>query len=237
MILDAMLNLVYPQDMICLNCGMESETDLCNYCSDKIDVILGYTCSQCGASVDKLNRIGLTCYECSQYEQLFNQICVCAYYEDILKKMILDFKYHRKTYLAKPLAKMMANRINHTMWIDNIDFIVPVPLSRQRRSMRGFNQMDLIGKELSKLLGISFISDGLVRVKNTKPLKTLQRNERAKSIDNAFKVGNNYIVGKHILLIDDVFTTGSTLRECSKVLLEFGVLSISVACIARAYDD
>ncbi len=234
MFLEAFLNLIYPHQGICLNCGNQAEEELCDYCSGKVDLVLGYTCSQCGVSLDKLNRKDAICYECSQYVEIFNQICAVGYYDNTLKKMILDYKYHRKTYLAKLFANMLADRISHTMWTDDIDYIVPVPLSVKRRSSRGFNQMDLIGKELSKLLSIKFISDGLVRIKNTKPLKTLERQERADSIDGAFIIGNKNILGSHILLIDDVFTTGSTLRECAKTLLDFGALCVSVAVIARA---
>ncbi len=231
-----LLNLIYPHDGLCLNCGQSAIYDLCEWCQNDIEAIHGVTCTQCGISAPCINSDDFICYECSQYEALFAGVCAFGYYEGTLKKMILDLKYHRKTYFAKILANMLANRLLHTVWIDNIDFIVPVPLSKERRKTRGFNQMDLIGNELSKIIGVEIIPNGLIRKKDTKPLKGLHIQERVDTINKAFAIGDIRVLGSNILLIDDVFTTGSTLRECAKILLNAGTINIYSGVVARAYD-
>jgi len=120
------------------------------------------------------------------------------------------------------------------LWLD-VDAIVPVPLHPVREKERGFNQSQVLAKRLSEIKKIQLLDKRLVKVKNIPPQTSLQANERARNVRGAFKVKRPETVkDKVILLVDDVYTTGSTLRECSLALREAGAKEVKAMTIARA---
>ncbi len=137
---DAFLNLIYPEDDICVLCGRNISQDeksmsrwgLCSDCTSDIHIISGKTCCQCGRSIYR----GDICEECSYSPRIFDRTVAFARYDDALKNMIFALKYSRKTYLAKPLAEMMSEKILNTMWTEDMDLIVPVPLNLARKNQR-----------------------------------------------------------------------------------------------------
>lgn len=120
--------------------------------------------------------------------------------------------------------------------IPDFDMIISVPLHKTRERKRGYNQAHLISKELSRIMQLPEGSDLLIRTKNTSPQSLLNRYEKSSNVTNAFKVIDvNKIEGKKILLIDDVLTTGNTVNECSRVLIEAGAVRVDIAVIAVAF--
>ena len=142
------------------------------------------------------------------------------------------FKYQGKKYLAEPLGKLLSKKIAPEPWISSVDFIVPIPLSRQRLSERGYNQASLLAKVLSRELSLP-MEEFLERVKNTSSQTGLNRRQRAENLSRAFSCCREIHGGSHILLVDDVFTSGATANEASKVLKESGAARVSVAVLAR----
>lgn len=117
--------------------------------------------------------------------------------------------------------------------ITNIDLIVPVPLHRSRKAERGYNQAELLAKYLSSKLGIPLNSRNLIRTKATKIQNKLSRHEREQNLKDAFIIRqSNVFKDKRILLVDDIFTTGATVNECSRILMECGVKEVYVITIA-----
>ena len=160
----------------------------------------------------------------------------CIEYDDISKKLILDFKYKSKTYLCKYIAQLMKEKI--LLEDMKYDYILFVPLHKKRIRERGFNQSEKIANKLGELLNIPVL-DCIDRVKNTKKLYRLNKEDREKELKNGFKVKENinFIKNKKVILIDDIFTTGATANEISKVLKINLVDCICIFTLLTTYVD
>jgi ComF family protein len=157
--------------------------------------------------------------------------------------LIHNFKYNGKIQLAKPLGAFLFAAFIHYWDICSIDLIIPVPLHIKRLRKRGFNQTFLlirdwfrIAEDLNiKLSGIQIEKDLLVRNRWTKPQTGLNRKNRLTNIKNAFRIIDpEKVEKKRVLLVDDVYTTGATVNECAKVLLNAAALKVEVLTLARA---
>ncbi len=164
-------------------------------------------------------------------------------YQGVLRESIHLLKYNRKTGLSRPLGILLFFAFEKYFSRDRIDLILPVPLHRAKLKKRGFNQSFLIVKDFKKLWKISHRTPShwkidyniLLRQKNTKSQTGFDKNKRKKNIKGAFRVTQpDKIKGRHILLIDDVYTTGATAGESASVLMDAKALSVDVLVIARA---
>ena len=156
-------------------------------------------------------------------------------YEGSLREAIHRWKYEGKTYLTPFLAKWMTEGLNRYWEPDSFDLLIPVPLHRQRLRERGFNQALLLVKEISFRTGIPYRKTILQKKKPTIPQVTLSGRERERGLRGAFHViGKEGLVGKSVLLVDDVYTTGATVNECSKVLRRGGAKNVDVLTLAHA---
>ena len=155
-------------------------------------------------------------------------------YEGILKKAIHLFKYKKKTGLARPLSGLLLEFLKDNPLWAKTDYLVPVPLTRRRRRERGFNQAEYLARRLMRPLNIKLSADNLKRKGLSLSQSKAGREERYKNVAGAFYLERPEIFrDKKILLIDDVFTTGSTANACARVLKEGGskeVLVLTVAC-------
>lgn len=157
----------------------------------------------------------------------------------LTKKLIYQFKY--QPYL-KGLAETLASiLIEHFIKTDkNTDeiwqnaILIPVPLDKKKLKIRGYNQSEELANELSKVLQIPVISDNLTKIKSTKPQMELSKEQREKNLEGAFMVKNpSAIAQDKVFLVDDVYTTGSTMQECAKVLKSSGAKSVWGICLTR----
>ncbi|MGB9894147.1 MAG: ComF family protein [Candidatus Saccharicenans sp.] len=152
-----------------------------------------------------------------------------------MKEAIILFKYKGYENLSRPLASLAYKALADKGIFSGIDFILPVPLHKKREKARGFNQSELLARELSRLSSIPTLSGLLVKIKNTPAQVSLEATDREVNLKGAFQVKKiERIKGQSLLLIDDVFTTGSTLKECSLVLYEAGAKEIKALTLARA---
>ena len=120
------------------------------------------------------------------------------------------------------------------LFLKKYDIIIPVPISKQRNKNRGYNQSLLLAKEISKELNIECIDKCLIKIKNILPQSSLKKEERIRNVKNVYSIKNTQnISGKKILLIDDIYTTGSTVIECSRILAENGAKDIGILTIAK----
>ncbi|MDR2192134.1 MAG: ComF family protein [Endomicrobium sp.] len=155
-------------------------------------------------------------------------------YKGALRKLILKFKYLDRAFLAKDFGAQMANKFKELPFYDKTDCIIPVPLNIIRRIKRGYNQAEVLSREISKLSGIPVFSNILYRKKMTKPQFQLSKEERAKNIKNSFLVKNGELTRKkNILLVDDIVTTGATVSACAAVLKKFGAKKVYALSLAR----
>ena len=241
-VLNFVLDFICPENISCILCDKPIKKvntySLCKDCFKELNFIQD-GCIKCGKpiiyhSLEKIDICG--CSYCFNKSFYFDKSISCIEYSDISKSMILGFKYKNKTYMAKYISNIMKEKLD----LENIefDYITFVPLHKKRMRKRGFNQSEKIAKELSKIINIPIL-DCIYRKSNTNRLYNLNRQERKIELKNAFLVKENinYANGKNILLIDDIFTTGSTVNEISKLLRLNNVNRIFVMTLLTKSND
>ena len=240
--LDLVLDFIYPENISCILCNKPIKKintySLCKDCFKELNFIQD-GCIKCGKpiiyhSLEKIDICG--CSYCFNKSFYFDKAISCIEYSNISKSMILGFKYKNKTYMAKYIANIMKEKLD----LENIkfDYITFVPLHKKRMRKRGFNQSEKIAKELSKIIDIPIL-DCIHRKSNTNKLYNLNRKERKIELRNAFLVKEDikYAKDKDILLIDDIFTTGSTVNEISKILKLNNVNKILIMTLLTKSND
>jgi len=223
-----LLNLVYPS--ACPVCEGASDSyryaPICSNCFSEIERYEGPACPVCFEPL-KSEHAGI-CGACLKDEPPFKRIASYGLHEGALKTAINLLKFHSVRGLARELGTMVAS-----IDLPPADIIVSVPLSLKGLRARGFNQTLLVGRTISKISGIPLELGLLRKLKDTPPQVGLNRKEREKNLKGAFEVSRK-LSGERVLLLDDVVTTTSTVRECAKVLLKAGAGEVSVASISRA---
>lgn len=236
-----LLNIIFPSDVSCISCNRDLGTlrenpyGLCTKCSEKLDWIKGATCRTCGGPLSEFAE-GEVCYNCEKQVSYLSDCEACFGYSGLGKDLIMDLKYNRKTYLGIPLAEMLGDVIGAS-YAYAFDIIVSVPLHRKRLAQRGFNQMDLVGEPLSVKLAVPYVGAALVRSTNTPRLKNLDRHDRKEVMEGLFSAKKECVLGKRVLLIDDIYTTGATMNACAKALLEAGALNVYGAVLSVNFRD
>jgi ComF family protein len=156
-------------------------------------------------------------------------------YEGVLKKAILKYKFKRRLALSDPLGALMVKYIERNMYMKMIDLIVPVPLHHSRMKERGFNQAEFLAHVISKYYNVPTVSGMLFRVRETHPQFNLPKRDRFMNVRGAFEIkGSAFAREKNILLVDDIYTTGATTSECTRVLKNSGASSVHVLTLSRA---
>jgi len=151
------------------------------------------------------------------------------------RKLIHSLKYKDDKESGINLGELYGKEIHLNSKYPTIDYIIPVPLHPKKQKKRGYNQSECISKGLSKALNIEYLTDSLVRIVNTSTQTKKHKDERWENVAGVFDVVNtNKIQGKHILLVDDVITTGATVEHCAMILIEKANCKVSIACLARA---
>jgi competence protein ComFC len=160
----------------------------------------------------------------------------CGQYFGSLKDIIILYKYRGFRVLGNALAAFVLLALGReaSLWWE-VDSMIPVPLFPEKEKQRGFNQAAVLAKELARRKNVEMIERQLIKVKNTPPQTSLEAADRHRNLKGAFEViPNHRIKGKTVLLIDDVYTTGSTLQECSLALMKAGALEVRALTIAQA---
>ena len=146
--------------------------------------------------------------------------------------MIYDMKYHNQPETAELMGSMMADEMMGDGFFDGIDLLIPVPLTRKRERQRGYNQSYEMAKGISEKTGIPIASDVVQRVSFTESQTHKNRYERQENVKGSFRLTNGTrISGKHVMLVDDVVTTGATIIACGQELVKAGNVKISVVCL------
>ena len=229
----AFLASLYPKKRRCALCGVEDSRYFCSLCASGIEFINDRKCLKCGKGLED-NYSDSICLQCRGSNFIFNTAYSSFYYTASGKELIHKIKYEGLKPLAKVLAKYMLNIIVE----ENIegDVIVPVPIHKDKEEFRGFNQSYLIAEHLSRYISLP-MWPALIRSKATKEQYKLDKLERKINVNNAFSPNLLYnVINKRVLLIDDVFTTGNTVNECSKVLKKSGAVEIYVITAASGIN-
>jgi ComF family protein len=238
---EGLLNFVFPLDCkMCEKPIRESKGySICEDCFKTIELIERPCCIKCGKPLIptdffKQNR-EILCLDCKRKKYSFEFSRSTGVYDKVLKKCIHLFKYYGEKKLAKPLGKLMVDSlVKNDEFKKKIDLIIPIPLHRNDLKKRGFNQSVLLGKVVGDYFSIPVGESVLVKKKLTPFQVNLSKKEREKNILRVFSVEKpEEIKGKNILILDDVFTTGSTVEECAKELMKARAKNVFVLTLAR----
>lgn len=217
--INAILDLVFP--ISCVICGRE-KTWLCPACAGAVVLRPFRSCPECL----KVSTGGAACGSCRTDSPLSGLTAAAPYSDPAVRKLICGLKYGRARS-ALPAVVALLRRSNVSSRLPPADLIIPVPLHRVKKHLRGFNQTELIAAEFAGDLGLPVSVGNLARRKKTEPQAKLRDEERSKNLRDAFQIVNRgEIDGKRVILVDDVFTSGWTMREAARVLREAGASEV-----------
>ena len=231
--LNNILNILFPET--CPTCAGRSHNHsiapFCRECWQSLAPYNGPKCQRCGKPL--VSDISIMCGECINDEPAFISADSFGLYDGSLKKAINLLKYHGVKRLSGPLSDLFSG-----LHLPGVDAVVPVPLHQKRLRQREYNQSALIAYNIAKRIECNLVADSLTKIKDTPQQVGLSSKNRRKNIKNAFDVKHkNSVKGKKILLIDDVITTGATIRECSRILKKAGAHSIYALGLAHGITD
>ncbi|MBN1663771.1 MAG: ComF family protein [Deltaproteobacteria bacterium] len=236
-ILAGLADLIFPPR--CIACEKilidEEHHSFCCDCYDRIGFVRSPVCTQCGIPFAGKEQEDHPCGECLTGKPVFTAARCVGRYEEPLLSCIHQFKYNANIGAGRRLGKLMAQYEYPAFRISDYSLIIPIPLHLKRLRERGFNQSLILAKEIAKQhhLPVDFMN--LKRQVYTKPQVNLGKDERQANVRGAFKaVDAGRINGEKIILVDDVYTTGSTVRECATVLMKAGAQDVAVLTLARA---
>ena len=233
-IVNKVLDVIYPKNLTCVFCGDEIFDEnrycTCKNCKESLPTIFGKICEKCG---EPLENMASFCENCKNGKHFYTKSRSAFVYEGCVSSGILNFKFHNGQYYSKPFANYLADLYKDQKY--NCDLIIPVPIHVTRLKERGYNQSELLAKDLGEIINLPVDTKSLTKVKKTKNQAELDFKQRHSNLEKAFKVTNKkQIKDKIILLIDDVYTTGSTIDECAKELTKAGAKSVYALTIAHA---
>ncbi len=216
--------------------------NVCNGCGEELLSNEKFVCASCLSFIPK-TKFHLMIN--NPLEQKFFGRCrienaTAMYYfnkDGVIQNLLHALKYQQKPEIGFLLGNQFAKEITDVIWLQDIDIIMPVPLSAKKFKARGFNQSECITNSMATQLNILHDSTSLLRKKHTESQTNKTRSERLSNVANAFELSNaNAIAGKHILLVDDVITTGATLEECAQTILQAPQTKVSIATLAYAVE-
>lgn len=217
-IYEKMLDLIYPQ--VCGICGKLNTKSLCNKCKVKLEKEFNFQTDNYKEDESK-NFI--------EHNYFFK-------YENFIRSQILALKFQEKPYVYKTIGYFLKNMKKSFENLKKYDIMIIVPISKQRKRERGYNQSRLVAREISKIIKVPIAKKILYKTKNTVPQSSLNKKEREENIKGVYKaINTTKIYNKKILLIDDIYTTGNTVNECANILFQKGIkrTNIGVLTIAK----
>lgn len=213
---DYILSLIYPPK--CVFCGtVIDKSDICEECEKTLPYTKGDSIYQKFPFVDK---------------------CISPlYYKDYVRRAVLRFKFAGCSCYSRRLGGIMSECAENNLDCGSIDMVSCIPLSRKRMHDRGYNQAELLAKEISKKVGVEYLPT-LKKIRHNTAQSTIKDSkQRAANVIGAYRVIDaEEVKGKYILLVDDVVTTGSTVSECARILKKSGAKAVYCVTLARRED-
>ena len=218
------IDLIFPPR--CAGCNVNGKV-WCDDCNDRIIPPKGRSCSACGFPIEK----GKLCLICEDWP---NRIHVrsFAHYNKPLSSAILKLKYRSDQALADEMASWLVSVYHRTGWM--ADCVIPVPLADVRLRQRGYNKVTLIATSFAKELKLHLFTNALERMRETRSQVGLDSQERQVNVEGAFRADSRIVQGRSIVLIDDLLTSGATLKNCAIALLNAGAAQVFCLTVGRA---
>jgi len=221
---DVILNAVFPKTCPVCDNIIRYDEKICRKCVTKIKYIEEPRCKKCSKQLK--DETAEYCLDCSRTHHLYRNGIAAFLYDDVVSKSIYKFKYHNRRTYAEYYGETIAKRYEAIIKSWHADVIIPVPIHEKKLIKRGYNQAGLIAKQLGINLGMKVDEKVLLRTVNTRPQKEMTKAERKKNLEKAFKISRNVVRYRKVILVDDIYTTGSTIDECARVLLGAGVQDV-----------
>jgi ComF family protein len=210
----------------CLGCGKEG-VFICPECFSKIKLIPRDVCNFCGSYTSKKGK----CPNCDGKVLPYAGFRAFAYYDGVVRKAVHHLKYQNDLTIGRYLAGLLQMVYDRTGW--EVDLIVPIPISEQKRTERGYNQSERLAKPLSEFLEIPFSNDALIRINEISSQVGLNKEQRRENVRQAFLAKTNPVKGKKVLLVDDVFTSGATMEAAADELKGAGASQVYCLTVAK----
>lgn len=220
--IDFLLRIFYPHH--CFLCERIAREDICPECKKQLAYIEEPLCKRCGRPVRYQEQE--YCRDCRGRQKNFDAGRSLWLHQKEVSMSLYRFKYHGRKINGRFYARELAERYADQIRTWGIEQIIPVPLHRKRYRKRGYNQAGIVAQELGRLLDIPVELQSVLRSHQTVPQKLLNHYERRQNVKNAFTVADEKALKRCILLIDDIYTTGSTIDELAGVLKRKGVQKV-----------
>lgn len=219
------MNLVYPRRCaVCDDIVVPKEAMVCISCYQEIQWIEEPRCKKCGKPVEEEIEF---CFDCERKKFHYIKGFPLCIYDKNMHRSIATFKYKGRKEYGVFYAQSISKKYGKDFEKLQIDALIPVPIHKSRKNERGYNQAEVIARELEKSLKIPVMNDLLIRDRKTLPQKELNDKERKENLAQAFDIINIQRIAKskikRVIVVDDIYTTGSTIEGCTKVLLNAGI--------------
>lgn len=200
---------------------------ICGMCGE---INENYICNNCYENIKKIKKCVINEYN----NRNFSKHLYIFRYEGIIRNKIIEYKFEDKGYLYKMFAKIILSDKKTCNFIKKYDVIIPVPISKKRKKKRGYNQSELVANELAQKLNQDIWTDIIIKKKNNKPQSELNKLERIKNVEDIYEINKPIEVkNKKVLLLDDIYTTGSTVNEIARKLKQNQTQEIGVITLAK----
>lgn len=222
---ERLLNVVYPRRCPMCDCILgKGDAYVCSACIQKIRVVEEPYCMKCGKPLEE--KDAEYCTDCTYHPHIFDRGRSLLVYEGDVRKSIYRFKYSGRKEYAQAYAHLAEEKLGDFIREIKPDALIPVPLHIRRFRKRGYNQAELFAKALGRRMGIPVMSKLVKRTRNTLPQKELDFAGRQNNLKKAFKLSRNDVKLYTTIIIDDIYTTGSTMDAVSMQLKSIGVKEI-----------
>lgn len=233
---NAALSLFFPPLCpICEKWNGAIDIGFCPECFKKLSFITAPVCRFCGEPMTfNFGETG-TCMNCIKKQPVYTSARAAIVYNDVSRLMILRFKHGDATYNSTIFARMMVNAAHS--FIKNADIIIPVPVHPWRLLKRKYNQAALLADKIAIITKKKSDNNNLIRIKNTPYQGSINGKDRHTNVKNVFIIKNPFtIADKNVILVDDVYTTGSTVSECASALFKNGAKTVNVLTLAKVIN-
>lgn len=200
---------------------------ICGMCGE---INENYICNNCYENIKKIKKCVINEYN----NRNFSKHLYIFRYEGIIRNKIIEYKFEDKGYLYKMFAKIILSDKKTCNFIKKYDVIIPVPISKKRKKKRGYNQSELVANELAQKLNQDIWTDIIIKKKDNKPQSELNKLERIKNVEDIYEINKPIEVkNKKVLLLDDIYTTGSTVNGIARKLKQNQTQEIGVITLAK----
>ena len=233
---NALIGFLFPGK--CRACGVIIKDSvnpyICLACWSTLKFPSGNLCSRCGEGLRLKESTLQECDSCRDGENLFAGAIWVSVYDEVMRAAIHTLKYENKSRMARFLIDLMVSGAKEFIEEVGVEALLPIPLHRKKLREREFNQALLLARGIGRAYNIPVLGGCLIRPRETAPQSQLDRDGRMSNVGGAFRVADaKPIRGKRVLLVDDIYTTGATANECTRVLIEAGVERVYVLTLAR----